>query len=194
MKYIMYRISAGDYTYIGSTKDFKQRKNAHKYACETKQLKVYQMIRQAGGWDNCEMVPIEEFECETTLESRIREEQWRREYNANMNSVRAHRTEEERIEQHREGNKEWNKKHYEENKEIVDAKHREYYHANIEKERERSKARHDANKEKEQSKRTCECGGKYTYMHKSTHENTKKHIKYLEEQKSQSIITTNGTC
>lgn len=182
MKYIMYRISVGDYTYIGSTKDFKQRATTHKYSCATKDLKVYQMIRNAGGWDKCEMVPIEEFECESILEAHMREEYWRREYNANMNSYRAYRTEEERIEQHREGKKERGKKYYEENKEIIDAKHREYYHANIEKERERTKAYHEANKEKEQSNHTCACGGKYTHNHKATHAKTQKHIKYLEEQ------------
>ncbi len=105
MKYIMYRISVGDYTYIGSTKDFKQRVSVHKYDSNKKDLKVYQMIREAGGFEKCEIVPIEEFECETTLEAHIREEHWRREYNANMNTRRAHRTEEERIEQEREQHK-----------------------------------------------------------------------------------------
>lgn len=98
MMYIMYRITAGDYTYIGHTMDFTQRKTQHKSACKTEESKVYQMIREVGGWDNCEMVPIEEYDCEGQLQARIREEYWRREYNANMNLRRAYRTEEERIE------------------------------------------------------------------------------------------------
>ena len=196
MMYIMYRITAGDYTYIGSTKDFKQRKTQHKSVCNNENhhgyiLKIYQMIRESGGWDNCEMVPIEEYECENGTQARMREEHWRREYNANMNSIRAHRTEEERIEQKKECNKEWGKKHYEENKETIDAKHREHYHANIEKQRERCKAYHEANKEKEQAKQTCECGGKYTHMHIRTHERTKKHLDYLA--KTLSPATINGT-
>lgn len=107
MKYIMYRISVGDYTYIGSTKDFKQRKQAHKKRYSNPNMrdyheKKYQIIREAGGWDKCEMVPIEEFECDTLLDARIREEHWRIYYQANMNSKRAHRTEEERINQLKE--------------------------------------------------------------------------------------------
>lgn len=167
MKHIMYRISIGDYIYIGSTKDFKQRKNQHKRACEIKQVKVYKMIREAGGWDNCEMVPIEEFECDTTLEAHIREEHWRREYNANMNSLRAYVTEEERIELKKESNKKWSRNFYKENKETVNAVQNEIY--------------------------VCECGTQNTIRNKARHEKTQMHIKYLEEQKSQSIITTNGT-
>jgi hypothetical protein len=102
MKYIIYGISVGDYTYIGSTKDFKQRKIRHKSNCTNYNCKVYQMIREAGGWDKCEMVPIEEFECEGQLQARIREEHWRRLYNPNMNSYRAHITEEDRKEREKE--------------------------------------------------------------------------------------------
>lgn len=98
MIYIIYRITAGDYTYIGSTKDFKQRKSQHKSACKIEESQAYKMIREQGGWDKCEMTPIEEYECEGQLQARMREEYWRREYNANMNLRRSHRTEEERIE------------------------------------------------------------------------------------------------
>ena len=104
MKYIIYRISVGDYNYIGSTKDFKQRKATHKCGYKTREMKVYKMIREAGGWDKCEMVPIEEFECDTLLDARIREEHWRIYHQANMNSCRAHTTKEQRIEQVKERN------------------------------------------------------------------------------------------
>lgn len=119
MMYIMYRITVGDYTYIGSTKDFKQRKKQHKTDCKIKEIKVYQMIREAGGWDKCEMTPIEEYECEGQLQARIREEYWRREYNANMNSCKAYRTDEEKIEDKKEGNKAY----YEVNKEKEQTKY-----------------------------------------------------------------------
>lgn len=145
MIYIIYRISVGDYTYIGSTRDFTQRITTHKRACKNKDLRVYELIREAGGWDKCEMIPIEELECEGQLQARIREEHWRREYNANMNTRRAHRTEEERIEQRKESRKNWTKKKYAE-------------------------------------KHTCECGGRYTNMHKERHEKTKRHSRYLETQ------------
>jgi hypothetical protein len=157
MKYIIYRITTGDYTYIGSTVDLKQRKKTHKCDCNKEgganyNLRIYQMIRETGGWDKCEMVPIEEFECENRTYALIREEHWRREYNANMNSMRAYTTEEEAKANH----KARQKKYRESNKEIINAKQNQQY--------------------------TCACGGNYQHSHKSKHERTKKHIKYLEEQ------------
>jgi hypothetical protein len=141
----MYRITVGDYTYVGSTKDFKQRKSEHKSSCKIKEYKIYQIIREAGGWDKCEMIPIEEYECEGLLQARMREEYWRREYNANMNSIKSHITEEEQIEQIKEKNK----------------------------------AYREANTEKRQTKHECNCGGKYSIMHKARHETTKRHQDYL---------------
>lgn len=107
MKYIIYRIAAGDYTYIGSTKDFKQRKIRHKSNCSNindthYNCKVYQMIREVGGWDKCEITPIEEYECESQLQAHIREEYWRRLYKPQLNSNRAHITEDERKERDKE--------------------------------------------------------------------------------------------
>lgn len=119
MIYIIYRISIGDYTYIGSTRDFTQRINTHRRACKNKDFRVYQLIREAGGWDKCEMIPIEELECNGQFQARIREEYWRREYNANMNTIRAYLTEKEKIEQQQK----LSKKSYEANKEILNVKH-----------------------------------------------------------------------
>lgn len=98
MKYIIYRISVADYIYIGSTMDYNQRKIKHKSECQSSNVKLYEIIRENGGWDKCEMVPIEEYECDGMIPSRIREEYWRREYNANMNSQKAHTTPEEKQE------------------------------------------------------------------------------------------------
>ena len=89
----------GDYTYIGSTRDYIQRKQKHRSNCKTNNLMLYQFIRQNGGWEKCEMIPIEECECETQLQARIREEYWRREYNAVLNTLKAHVTNQERIQQ-----------------------------------------------------------------------------------------------
>jgi hypothetical protein len=112
----MYRISVADYTYIGSTRDFKQRKQNHKSVCNNvnnkyHNLKIYQMIRENGGWNKCEMIPIEECECENKLQSYIREEELRKEYNAEMNAIKAYRT----IEQKQEYQKEYHKEWYQEN-------------------------------------------------------------------------------
>ena len=49
--------------------------------------------------------------------------------------------------------------------------------------KEARKQYYDNNKEKINQKFDCQCGGMYTYHHKSTHINTKKHQKYLETLK-----------
>ena len=43
---------------IGSTKDFNMRKGAHKTICHKSDIKLYQYIRENGGWDNFEMLEI----------------------------------------------------------------------------------------------------------------------------------------
>jgi hypothetical protein len=113
MKYIIYKITINDYTYIGSTRDFNQRKMGHKTVCNNANDKaynslVYKQIREAGGWDKCEMIPIEEYDCEGQLQARIREEYWRREYNATLNSIKAYTTEEQKKDYHAE----WTKNKY----------------------------------------------------------------------------------
>lgn len=93
--FVMYKIQVLDFIYIGSTKDFAQRKNNHKFECNAPTKKVHKTICEFGGWTKDIMVPIEEFECETRLQCQIREQYWIRFYKANLNSIRAHVTPEE---------------------------------------------------------------------------------------------------
>lgn len=96
-KYAIYKIQCGDEIYIGSTKSFKQRKAQHKSLCKNgSNLKIYQVIRANGGWDSKNITPIELIDCESPIEARVREEHWRREYGATLNSIRAHSTVEDK--------------------------------------------------------------------------------------------------
>jgi hypothetical protein len=100
MIYTIYKISIAGEDYIGSTRDLKQRKREHKSACynpnyHSYDSKIYTTIRANGGWDCCEITPVEEFECETKQQACIREEHWRREYKALLNTYKAFRTDEE---------------------------------------------------------------------------------------------------
>ena len=102
MIYTIYKISIAGEDYIGSTKDLKQRLKGHKSTCNVEgnphyHYKLYQHIRANGGWDCCEITPVEEFDCETKQQACIREEYWRREYKALLNMRKAFETEEERI-------------------------------------------------------------------------------------------------
>ena len=58
----LYKISKqGDNNfYIGSTNDFSNRKRQHKNLCKTRDIKLYQYIRENGGWDTWNMEKIGE--------------------------------------------------------------------------------------------------------------------------------------
>ena len=46
--------------YIGSTNDFSNRKRQHKNGCKTREQKLYNYIRENGGWDNWKIEKIGE--------------------------------------------------------------------------------------------------------------------------------------
>jgi hypothetical protein len=78
--YIIYKIKSLDqsidYCYIGSTQNFTKRKSLHKCCCNNinKKTKLYNTIRENGGWGKFEMTPIEEYVCDTSLQAHIREQ------------------------------------------------------------------------------------------------------------------------
>jgi predicted GIY-YIG superfamily endonuclease len=113
-KAIIYKICNTDETlvYIGSTTDYRKRKSKHKSTCNNENCKeyifyVYQMIRENGGWEAFEMKPVKEFPCENKIQLIVEEERIRKELNANLNSYKSFRTQEERKEYHKEYTKEW---------------------------------------------------------------------------------------
>lgn len=149
--FIVYKIQILDCIYIGSTKDFKQRKISHRNACVNENNKnnhwmVYQIIRENGGWNNSYMAPIEEFECETILQSRIREQYWITQYNADLNVNRAYVSEEQKKEDKKEENA----------------------------------IRNPINNARINATRlTCSCGGLYYRTGKNQHDRTKSHQAYI---------------
>jgi hypothetical protein len=87
--------------YIGSTTNFRVRKNKHKTTCNNinhkhYNLHIYNIIRQNGGWENWDMHPIEQIECETIIESRIREQYWIQLKQSSLNSCKAYLSKEEK--------------------------------------------------------------------------------------------------
>lgn len=59
--------------YIGSTTNFTKRKYCHKTCCNNPNdkryhLKLYQFIRNNGGWENWDMVLVQEVSCENKLQ------------------------------------------------------------------------------------------------------------------------------
>jgi hypothetical protein len=92
---IIYKIVCNDLNildiYIGHTTDFTRRKNNHKSICNNENnkkfnFKVYQMIRENGGWSNWSMIEIEKYPCLDGNEARLRERYWYEFLNGVLNS------------------------------------------------------------------------------------------------------------
>jgi hypothetical protein len=203
-KTIIYRIVCKDTNitecYIGSTTDFRSRKQNHKCNCNNETSKrynlyVYEFIRDNMGWDNWNMVEIEKYNAVDKLDSHKRERYWIEFYKASLNKVIPSRTyneyynenKEQILEKHKEYNKknkqqiaEQRKEYYEENKQQIIEKHKEYYEENKQQIIEKSKDYYEENKqqiaEKRKEKVTCECGCIINISNLLQHKKTKKHL------------------
>ena len=169
-KALVYKLCCKDTTikeiYIGSTTNFTKRKNCHKNTCNNPNAKqynykVYQFIRDNGGWDNWEMILIEYYSCETELLLCRRENYWKNELQASLNAYTPHIY---------ENKKEQTKVYHQEHREQIAEKKKEYQQANKEQ-----------ILEQKREKYTCECGVEYTRGHKSRHEKSAKHLSLLKQ-------------
>lgn len=174
--YYIYKIYCSDDnitdTYIGSTQNVTTRKYKHKYNCNNQNskkynTKVYQIIRQNGGWDNWNFVVIEEIKECSKIQAHIREEYHRQEIKANMNSVCCfsgvtdYTTPEEYDKQYREYNKQ-----------KIKEREQQYRQDNKE----------QISKIKSKSYE-CECGSVFRSCDKLQHIKTNKHQNYLANLK-----------
>lgn len=187
--------------YIGSTTNFRSRKLQHKKSIQNENDKKYnqnkyQYIRENGGWEEWEMIAIENYSCESKRELEIRERYHIETLKAKLNKNIPNRTKKE----YREDNKEIisKKKHedYINNVEYKLLKQKIYYENNKEEKKNYDKIYREKNKEKirerrreyekeyrknpkriewERTKIKCEiCGCEITRAYKSVHQKTKK--------------------
>jgi|UniRef100_A0A6C0EXG4 hypothetical protein len=78
--------------YVGHTTNFVQRKHSHKQNCTNSKspcynLKLYQMIRSNGGWDNWTMEILNFFKCKNGYEARVKEQEYFTLLGATLNSI-----------------------------------------------------------------------------------------------------------
>ena len=188
--------------YIGSSTNFTQRKNQHKNNCYNEKrrhynLKLYQTIRENGGWECFNMIEIKKYPCNDNNEARAEEDRIMREMKSNMNSVRAYRT----SKQYYEDTKEQQKLYRELNKEKISERRRLYRIDNQEKIREQDRQKYKDNKEKiceirkqyyidneekikENRKQSvvCECGCEVRRVCLTRHKKSKKHIDLMNSK------------
>ena len=190
-EYIMYKIICNtDETliYIGSTINFRVRKNKHKSDCNNinskkQHIKVYENIRNNGGWNNWKMQPIEIYNTDNIIKARIRENELMIEYNSTLNCCKAYISMEEKKEyykKHKEDNIEHYKKYKDDNKIKMKEYHKEYY-GNKEDKKNYQKEIYQRTKNKEYNTKNtiCDCGSEIRQKSMKRHLITKHHQKYL---------------
>ena len=99
-KTVIYKIQHEDdesLLYVGSTTNFTKRKCSHKRNCNNPNdriynIKLYQMIRDNGGWNCFRMIQIKKFPCNNKREAESEEDMFMMELKANMNHQRASRS------------------------------------------------------------------------------------------------------
>jgi len=158
-KTIMYKIVCNDLNvkecYVGHTINMTKRKYRHKSSCNNEKnkahnFKIYQIIRQNGGWSNWSMILVEEFPCKDKYQACKRERELYEELDAKMNTFRPYLTQEERTEE--------DKKYREEHKAEIIQNSRKYREKNKEEIKEKTKQYREDHKEeiRAEFKQYCE--------------------------------------
>ncbi len=154
-----YRLICRDPTivevYVGHTCNETKRRYQHKRDStyphrKNHNARVYQFIRNHGGFENWQLLVHEEKKCENKVDVGLRERFWVEHYGATLNKNVPSRT-----------RKEW------------DA-------ANRESEKKRLAARYEKQAHSQNEKHACPCGGKYTEINKNRHFLTKKHLAFMK--------------
>jgi hypothetical protein len=93
---IIYKITCIDSNitdvYVGHTTNFVQRKHSHKQNCNNKKssnykCKLYEVIRNNGGWNNWKMEIINFFNCKDHYEARQKEQEYFELLKCTLNSI-----------------------------------------------------------------------------------------------------------
>lgn len=146
--------------YIGSTTNLTNRKYKHKQSVCNETNKEYfcykaNFIRDCGGWENWEVIVLENCQDITNAEELRKKERY---YFDNMkptlNTLKPYLSPEELKQYNIDNNKKNRPIYYQKNRDKILLKKKKKF--------------------------TCECGGKYTHANKSIHLKTKKHKKYLD--------------
>jgi hypothetical protein len=186
-KAVIYKLCCKDPTitdvYVGSTTDFTRRKRGHKDRCNNENgvsynLKVYQTIRDNGGWVNWDMVEIEKYEATDRNDLHKRERHFIEELGATLNCHIPSRTGEEWRQDNKEQLLEKRKQYYKDNKE----KHKLYCQENKKEIRKYNKEKRQKNIQ--EKRYYCSlCDKAYRDKHTlTTHFKTIKHNKKMNDK------------
>jgi hypothetical protein len=166
--------------YVGSTTNFKRRKNEHKSSCYNENSKkynynVYRFIRANYGWENWDMVLVKKVVCETKLELHKIEREYVENLGATLNKVIPNRSPVEYRENNRESIKDKNKAYRKDNKDKYKAYQKEWRENNKKYSKEYREDNREKLKEKRKLRTTCICGTDINFSNKSKHLKNNKH-------------------
>jgi len=171
---VIYTITTGDDTYIGSSVNYYMRQCVHNTAI-TKDLSsnthfnLYKKIRENGGkW---EMKKYKDFPCKNRTELRFEEQQVINKLFPTLNKRNAYVTED---------TSQYKKDWYLINKEKVAIRNKNYRKTH-QVNKEYHKKYYEANKAKTSEKITCECGCVTGRCNIKQHRKTKKHLNLMKE-------------
>jgi hypothetical protein len=132
--------------YVGSTSNMNSRKSNHKYACKHPNdnhhhFDIYKYIRDNGGFENFEIIPIKKIEnISNKTELRIAERVEMEKYTGLKNMIGSYLSQEERLQRNRQWSIDNPEKHYE--------LKRQWRKNNPEKKQKSDKKYYESNKEK----------------------------------------------
>ena len=181
--YHIRQMESKEVVYVGSTTNFSQRKSEHKHSCNKEEgkrftLPIYCHIRDNGGFNCFEIIPIKSLKLENKTELLIAEQEEMDKHQTLVNSLKAHTT----IEELKEYKKQNDKLYYQENKEDIKEKTKQYYQEN----KENRKLYYQENKEilnekKRQPVKCPICNSAVTRQGLKRHQRTKKCQEYLNK-------------
>ena len=169
---IIYKLCCKDTSiiniYVGSTTNKTKRKQCHKYCCNNENdkkynLYLYQFIRANGGFENWELIVIENFPCQNKTELETRERYWLEELEGTLNKNVPTRNKQEYYEANRDKILEYR----EENRDKILEYQKEYSEVNRDKILEYQKKYREANRD--------------TFLeYQKKYREAKKHLNYLD--------------
>lgn len=156
--------------YIGSTTNFSRRKCEHKTDCNNKNKKsynyrVYQFIRDNGGWSNFDMVQIEQYNATDKNSLHARERYWLEQLKPSLNCNIPSRTRKQWFVDNRDTRLAYTKQYNQQNKAARLEYRKQHY-------------------QKIKEMRTCVCDSEYDYGNISSrnqHFRSSKHTEYVKK-------------
>jgi hypothetical protein len=166
--------------YIGSTCNKNRRKQQHKCYCNNENMEaynrlVYQFIRANGGFDNFDLIVIEEYPCESKLQLEMKEREYIERLRPTLNKNIPARTLQEYRETHREEILERGKEYRETHREEMLERGKQHYQEHIEEYKIKNKQYRETHREdiseynKQYNRENKEAISEYNKQYRETH-------------------------